>query len=77
MPRLVAPAHFPSDPDSEGFSRSDYSRIERVPVHQDSSVSPENRRRLGIYSQHTMENIDSAVVFVILHRLGSISAGLV
>lgn len=42
MPRLVAFAHFPSDPDTEGFSRSDYSRIARVPVHQDSSVSPQN-----------------------------------
>src|ERR1039457_4613788 len=34
IPRLVASAHFPCDSDSEGISRTDYSRIERVPVHR-------------------------------------------
>ena len=32
---------------------------------------------IGIHSQQTMENIDSAIVFVILHWGGSTSAGLV
>ena len=32
---------------------------------------------IEIFSQHTMENIDSAIVFVILQRRGSVLAGLV
>lgn len=45
MPPLAASAQFPSDAGSESLSRSDYSRIERVPVHQDSGVSPETDAR--------------------------------
>jgi hypothetical protein len=57
MPRLLASAHFTSDPDPEGFSRTDYSRIGRVHVHQDSSVPPKNGARYGLIGLNLLKSI--------------------